>query len=177
MTDTSASRPTRTPAATPPPTAGEIADHLRAAVSALVRGTRAVDQLAPVPASVLDLLDTRGPMTTAELAASRQVRHQTMAVTVKELTNAGLLGAETDPADARKKILTLTTAGKAAIDADRRQRVAVLAEAVDEALDEDERRDLARALNLIDRITHTAGRLSRSLQASPAIPGPITGAW
>lgn len=177
MTETSASRPTRSPAAAAPPTAGEIAAHLRTTVSALVRGTRAVDQLAPAPASVLDLLDRRGPMTTADLAASRQVRHQTMAVIVKELTNAGFLDTEADPADARKKILTLTAAGQAALDADRRLRLAALAEAVDEALDEDERRDLARALDLIDRITRSVGRVSRPPQAGPAATGPITGAW
>lgn len=100
-------------------------------------------------------------MTTADLAADRQVRHQTMAATVKELTHAGFVGAEKDPADARKKILTLTPAGRAALDADGRRRVAVLTAAVDEALDGDERRDLAHALDLIDRITGSVGRITR----------------
>ncbi|WP_377266793.1 MarR family winged helix-turn-helix transcriptional regulator [Peterkaempfera sp. SMS 1(5)a] len=132
-----------------------MAAHLRAAVSALVRSTRTVDQLAPTPAAVLDLLDVRGPMTTADLAASRGVRHQTMAATVKELTDAGCLTVGPDPDDGRKKILTLTTSGKSAIDADRRRRVGVLAEALDKSLNEDDRHILAHALNLIDRITGT----------------------
>jgi DNA-binding MarR family transcriptional regulator len=152
MNDASSSRPV--------PTAGELAAHLRTAVGALVRGTRAADRLAPVPAAVLDLLDVRGPMTTADLAAGRHVRHQTMAATVKELADAGFVAAGPDPGDARKKILTLTAAGKAAIDADRRQRVAILAQALDETLNEDERLDLAHALDLIDRITQAAARIS-----------------
>ena len=163
-----------TPSARAAPSAEELAAHLRSAVAALVRSTRAVDRLAPVPAAVLDLLDLQGPMTTAELAAGRQVRHQTMAATVKELTDAGFLAAETDPADARKKVLTLTPSGKSAIDTDRRQRVAVLAEALGETLDEAERGDLARALDLIDRIARSVNHIRPSAVAPV---GPITGAW
>ncbi|WP_269857607.1 MarR family winged helix-turn-helix transcriptional regulator [Streptomyces sp. RPT161] len=156
------------------PSPDELAAHLRAAVGALVRSTRTVDRLAPIPAAVLDLLDVRGPMTTADLAASRGVRHQTMAATVKELTDAGFLAVGADPDDARKKILTLTTAGKSAIDADRRQRVSALAEALDAALDEDDRRVMAHALHLIDRVTATVA------EARPSPTGgnePLTGAW
>lgn len=165
---------TDTPPARPAPSVDDLAAHLRSAVAALVRGTRAADRLAPVPAAVLDLLDLRGPMTTAELATGRQVRHQTMAATVKELTEAGFLTAQTDPADARKKVLTLTASGKAAIDTDRRHRVAVLAEALGETLDEAERGDLAHALDLIDRVTRNVDRISPPVTAAA---GPITGPW
>jgi DNA-binding MarR family transcriptional regulator len=163
-----------TPAEAPTPAPDRLAADLRAAVGALVRATRAVDRLAPVPAAVLDLLDLRGAMTTAELAASRGVRHQTMAATVKELTEAGYLAARPDPADARKKVLTLTADGKDAIDADRRQRVGLLARTVAEVLDDDEQRVLARALTLVDRI---AEALAGDGPSSPPSSGPITGAW
>jgi DNA-binding MarR family transcriptional regulator len=141
-------------------------------VSSLVRSTRTVDRLAPIPAAVLDLLDTRGPMTTADLAASRGVRHQTMAATVRELTDAGFLAAGRDPGDARKKILALTASGKEAIDTDRHVRVGVLADALERTLDEEDRRVLARALDLVDRLGDTI----RADHPSP--PGePVTGAW
>lgn len=162
------------PSNEPVPSSGELAAHLRAAVSALVRSTRSVDRLAPIPAAVLDLLDARGPMTTADLAASRGVRHQTMAATVKELAQAGYLTAGPDPDDARKKILTLTTSGKSALDGDRHQRVGVLAEALDRALDEEDRHTMAHALTLIDRITATLVDTRSSLQVERE---PITGAW
>lgn len=141
-------------------TVDDLAAHLRTSVSTLVRSTRAVDRVAPIPASVLDLLDARGPMTTAELATRRGVRHQTMAATVKELADAAFVAAETDPRDARKKLLTLTETGKAALDADRRQRVGVLAAALKQALDEDEQRVLARALDLVDRVSAAVGRMT-----------------
>lgn len=135
-----------------------LADHLRTAVSALVRNTRAADRLAPIPSAALDLIDQRGPMTTADLAASRGVRHQTMAATVKDLAGAGYLTARPDPADARKKVLALTPLGKSAIDADRRQRVAILAAAVELTLDGEDRLVLAQSLDLIDRIAEAVGR-------------------
>jgi DNA-binding MarR family transcriptional regulator len=158
----------------PGPSSPELAAHLRATVGALVRSTRGVDALAPIPAAVLDLLDLSGPLTTADLAARRGVRHQTMATTVKELVEAGLLAAAGHPGDARKKLLTLTSAGKQAIDADRRRRVGVLADAIDEALDDEDRRVLSRALDLIDQV---AERVAGSDGRAPTSRGPITGAW
>lgn len=156
-----------------PPSAAELAAHLRSAISALVRTTRPTDQLAPSPAAVLDLLDTRGPLTTADLAAARGVRHQTMAATVKDLAEAGHLTAEPDPADARKKLLALTPAGASAITEERRRRVARLADAVDTALDDADRRTLARALELVDRITDAVAA------RRPTGPDgqPLTGDW
>ncbi|MFD7703326.1 MarR family winged helix-turn-helix transcriptional regulator [Streptomyces caelestis] len=137
----------------PAPLPDELAVRLRAVVGTLVRSARTVDRLASVPAAVLGLLDTGGPMTTADLAATRGVRHQTMAATVRELADAGFLAVRPDPDDARRKVLTLTREGKETLDADRRQRVGVLADALEEALDEEDRRALAHALDLIERIS------------------------
>lgn len=131
----------------------ELAAHLRIAVGELVRATRTVDRLAPISAAVLHQLEVHGPLTTAELAAGRGVRHQTMAASVKELVDAGYLAAERDPHDARKKALRLTEAGKHALDEDRARRVGLLAEAVAAELDAAEQRALEHALTLIDRIT------------------------
>ncbi|MFC4907125.1 MarR family winged helix-turn-helix transcriptional regulator [Actinomadura gamaensis] len=156
----------------PAPTAEDLAARLRTSIGALVRATRPVDRLAPIPAAVLDLLDTRGPMTTADLAARRGVRHQTMATTVRDLAAAGHLTAAPDPGDARKKILTLTPSGKAALDADRRRRVGALADALTASFDEDDRRALAHALDLLDRLTATVTR-----NTSPAEAAPMTGPW
>jgi DNA-binding MarR family transcriptional regulator len=150
------------------PSPDTLAASLRATVSALVRATRTTDRLSPIPAAVLDLLEQHGPMTTAELATSRGVRHQTMAATVKELTDIGYLTASPDPADARKKLLSLTAKGSSAVETDRRRRVAVLAKALAAQLDEHERNLLAQALPLLDR-------MAASISAEPR--GPITGAW
>ncbi|GAA2112107.1 hypothetical protein GCM10009759_54580 [Kitasatospora saccharophila] len=151
-----------------------LAADLRTAVGALVRATRSEDRLAPIPAAVLDLLDLHGALTTAELAAGRGVRHQTMAATVKELTAAGHLAAGDDPSDARKKVLRLTAAGKAAIEQDRRHRVGLLSRALADTLDDAERRELASALTLLGRVT---AALAESGAAPRADRGPVTGAW
>jgi len=131
----------------------EVADHLRVAVGDLVRATRGTDTLPPIPAAVLDLLDRRGPMTTADLAAARKVRHQTMAVTVKELIDSGHLTTVPDTTDGRKKLLHLTAEGSAALEHDRQNRVRHLADALERTLDRDELQHLAEASVLIDKVT------------------------
>jgi DNA-binding MarR family transcriptional regulator len=156
------------------PSSSEVAARLRTSVGALVRATRTTDRLAPIPAAVLDLLDLRGPMTTAELAAGRGVRHQTMAATVKELGDAGYVVAAADPHDGRKKVLALTKRGAGLLEADREQRVSVLSGAVQRTLSRDERRALADALALVDRVT---ADIEQADQGSPAPRGPVTGAW
>ncbi|MBR7839449.1 MarR family transcriptional regulator [Actinospica durhamensis] len=158
----------------PIPSPEEVAAHLRTTVGALVRATRTGDLLAPIPAAVLDLIDQRGPMTTADLAAGRGVRHQTMTATVKELADAGYLAATPDPRDGRKKLLAITPCGSSALDTDRHQRVSVLTDALGSALTGDERRAVAHALTLIDRIT---AALAGTEHAPLPERGPITGAW
>lgn len=153
-----------------------LAAALRSTIGTLVRATRGTDRLAPIPAAVLDLLDRHGPMTTAELAAGRGVRHQTMAATVKELVDAGYLAARPDPGDARKKVLELTPEGGIAIEADRRGRVSVLARALTEALDDEERRVVAEALSLIDRVTASIDTSNRTEPRNER-GTTITGAW
>jgi DNA-binding MarR family transcriptional regulator len=156
------------------PSPPELAARLRTTVGALVRATRTADRLAPIPAAVLDLLAVRGPMTTADLAAGRGVRHQTMAATVKELGEAGYVVAAPDPHDGRKKVLALTALGGSVLEADREERVRVLSEAVKHSLSAADRRALADALLLIDRV---AADITRAEQGSQADRGPITGAW
>jgi DNA-binding MarR family transcriptional regulator len=161
------------PVEAPPSAPDRLAAELRRTIAGLVRATRTRgDRLAPIPGAVLDLLDRDGPMTTAELAASRGVRHQTMAVTVRELTEARWVGQGPDPADARKKILTLTPEGRSVLAADRRDRTALLAQALIAALDDDERRVVAHALPLFDRMA------AAIVRTGPAIGGGSpTGAW
>ncbi|WP_431995563.1 MarR family winged helix-turn-helix transcriptional regulator [Streptomyces griseoflavus] len=156
----------------PVPSPDRLADALRATVGALVRATRSSDRLASIPATVLDLLDRQGPMTTADLAAGRGVRHQTMAATVKELTEAGFLTAGPDPADARKRILGLTPEGVSALEADRRDRVGLLARTIADSLNDDEQHLLAQALPVLDRI---AAGITQDRPTADR--GPLTGAW
>ncbi len=132
--------------------AARVASHLRRSVGELVRVTRGADALSPIPAAVMDLLDREGPLTTADLASRRQVRHQTMSVTVKELLDAGLLLSIPHRVDGRKKMLDLTPEGRRVLQRDRVRRVTRLTEAIETTLDDQGLRTLARALELIDQV-------------------------
>ncbi|SRR6266516_3256565 len=152
-----------------------VAAHLRRAVGDLIRATRStVDALAPIPAAVMDLLERGGPMTTADLAARREVRHQTMAVTVKELLDLGYLDAVPHEVDGRKKVLRLTPDGKRALDNDREGRVKRMSDAVEHSLTEDEVQLLDAALGLIDKVAAT---IAEDLAPGDGRRGPITGDW
>ena len=152
-----------------------VAARLRVTTGELVRAVRTTDALPPIKAAVLDLLDRRGPMTTADLAAARQVRHQTMAATVKELVAAGHVAAVQDAHDGRKKFLHLTSPGRDALDHDRKDRVGRLTEALARTLGQSELQDLADALALIDRVTAAMSQHADT----PGTPdrGPVTGGW
>ena len=152
----------------------ELAARLRAAVGGLVRATRRADVLAPVPSAVMGLLDQEGPMTTADLAATRQVRHQTMAATVKDLRDAGYITAVPDQDDGRKKVLSLTAHGRAALDDDRGSRVRQLADAITGTLTDEEMHALAEALVLLERVT-TA--ITGDISPAGPEPAPVTGDW
>jgi DNA-binding MarR family transcriptional regulator len=157
-----------------PDDVGQVAVRLRRAVGDLVRATRGDDVLAPIPAGVMDLLDREGPLTTADLAVRRQVRHQTMAATIRELRDLGYVDAVPHPADGRMKVLSLTDAGRSALDDDRKGRVRRLADAIGGSLSGEEVRVLAQALTLIERVTAAV-----AAGTGPVRPGrsPITGDW
>jgi DNA-binding MarR family transcriptional regulator len=152
----------------------QVAARLRRAVGGLVRATRRADVLDPIPAAVMDLLDREGPMTTADLAASRQVRHQTMAATVKDLKDAGYITAVPHRDDGRKKVLGLTEHGRAALDDDRGSRVRQLAGAIEGTLSNEEVHTLSRALELLERVT---AAITGNTSSPGPEPAPITGDW
>ena len=150
----------------------EAAGHLRSSVGSLVRTVRADDRMPPVTAAVMGLLDRYGPMTTAELAARRLVRHQTMAVTVAELLRHGHVSSSPHSVDGRKKVLSLTPSGRVALTDDRNRREARLAEAIG-LLSPDEVQKLLDGLVVIDRLNQLVASNSGHNQ-----PGEfVTGDW
>lgn len=149
----------------------QVAARLRTVVGNLVRAARGGDTLAPIPAAVMDLLDREGALTTADLAARRRVRHQTMAVTVTDLRNLGYVDAGPHPVDGRKKVLNLTADGRSALNYDRKGRVKRLSDAV-ATLSDEEVGTLADALELIERVTAAiTGDVSSARSGKPPVPG------
>jgi DNA-binding MarR family transcriptional regulator len=136
-----------------PETPLEIADELRSIVGRLVRGVRArSDTLSPRLAAVLGYLSREGPMTTSALASRQQVRHQSMAATVKELEDRGYVERRPDPSDGRSTLITIGPGGEARLDEERTRRLAWFAEIIEARLSRAEQRQLGACLPLIERL-------------------------
>ena len=129
-----------------------IAADLRLQLGRLVRRGRAEDPQPQAVTAVLGLLGREGLLTTSQLATAQRVRPQSMARTVRTLEAEGLVERSTDPQDARKSPLALTTRGNAALEQERRRRTDWLTLALGEALDPQEKETIAAAVPLLARI-------------------------
>ncbi len=133
-------------------TSGEIAEELRLAVGHLARRFRQ-DREIPLPQlSVLGLLSRGGPRTTSQLAILENVRPQSMAHTVKQLLDAGLVERRADPGDGRQMLLEISRSGSRAMDDFRRTADAWANDAIGSRLTPDERQTLRAAIVLMNRL-------------------------
>ncbi len=64
---------------------------------------------------VLNQLDREGPLSVGDLAARLKITHVSVSQTRQSLEKAGIIVAEPDQADARRRLLTLTREGCALI--------------------------------------------------------------
>jgi DNA-binding MarR family transcriptional regulator len=128
------------------------ASELRIVVGHLVRRLRGELRFPLTQAAALGRLDRDGPQTTSALAKAELVRPQSMAQTVGDLEDAGLVARRADPADGRQTLLELTAAGREALAADRRSRDGWLAQVIAEELDPAEQEALVRAVDLLRRL-------------------------
>jgi DNA-binding MarR family transcriptional regulator len=129
-----------------------LAAELRYALGQIMRRLR-VEHGFPLPqGAVLGRLDREGPQSVSDLAAGARMRPQSMAQTVKELEERGLVVRRPDPDDARRAFVELTDAGHAALIADRARRDGWLAGALERELSPDERALLAEAAPLLRRL-------------------------
>jgi DNA-binding MarR family transcriptional regulator len=129
-----------------------LANELREALGRLVRRLRAEPGPSVRHTTVLGRLDRRGPASISDLAAAERMRPQSMAATVQELEEDGLVARRPDPADRRRAFVELTPAGLAVLQANRAARESWLAGALDERLDDRERALLRDAVELLDRL-------------------------
>jgi DNA-binding MarR family transcriptional regulator len=150
-----------TAAPTRPPPAAQVAVRLRASVSALMRRLRndsAPGALAPAKWSVLAQLHRLGPLAPSELARHERVRLQTLTRLLAEIEAAGLIEREVDAIDGRRRVLSLTRAGRAALAGEAHRREASLRTAVQGQLTPAERTMLLEACTLLDRISDALAR-------------------
>jgi len=130
----------------------ELAHDLREAVSLLLRRLRAEPGPPVAHLMVLSRLSREGPASISDLAAVDRVRPQSMAQTVRDLEDAGLLTRHPDPEDRRRVVLELTQAGIDKLAAARARRGDWLTRALEQELDASERRQLRDALALLRRV-------------------------
>jgi DNA-binding MarR family transcriptional regulator len=109
-------------------------------------------------AAALSWLDERGPMSLRALADLEQVRQQSMSQSVDALQERGWATRSPDPNDRRQVIITLTDAGRVALETGRSVRQAWIVDAMQRLLDDDERAMLARSLDLLERISRADRR-------------------
>jgi DNA-binding MarR family transcriptional regulator len=131
-----------------------LASDLRVVIGQLIRRLRAERRggLSLSQLMVLGQLDRGGPAGISDLAAGVRVRPQSMAATVAELTEQGLVARSADPGDGRRVLISMTPKGDEALQADRRRREGWLAEAIDQDLTERERKVLAEAVAVLARL-------------------------
>jgi len=83
------------------------------------------------------------------------VKPQSMAQTVADLQDEGLVSRRPDPGDGRRILVELTKAGRSALQADRAHREGWLATVISERLSREEQRALERAVELLRRIAES----------------------
>jgi DNA-binding MarR family transcriptional regulator len=97
-------------------------------------------------------LDHGGPATATALARQEQISPQSMGATLSALESRGLLTRAPDPADGRRVVLSLTTAGLDVLRAKRTARAEQLAHALATGFTESELGQLMAAAPLIERL-------------------------
>src|ERR1700750_2252207 len=91
---------------------GALALELRETLGQIVRRLRAESSLAVPQGVVLGRLDREGPQSISDLAAGAHMRPQSMAQTVRELEEAGLVARRPDPGDRRRAFVEGSGAGR-----------------------------------------------------------------
>jgi DNA-binding MarR family transcriptional regulator len=133
-------------------TTAQLAHDLRETVGRVIRRLRAEPGPPFGQLAVLGRLDREGPASISDLAAADRMRPQSMAQTVRDLEEAGLVSRRPDPADGRRSFVELTAAGLEALQTTRAQREDWLTRTLDRELDADQRQLLREALTLLRRV-------------------------
>jgi DNA-binding MarR family transcriptional regulator len=137
------------------PRADEIVEGLMDLMIGLKRRARAdhAGQTLPYPQhAVLKWLEKGGSATTADLARAELITPQAMGGLVATLEEAGYVVRRADAEDARRRLVTLTAAGRKVLAANRAARHRWLASLVAEQFDAEERGTLAAALALLGKL-------------------------
>jgi len=65
---------------------------------------------------VLNQMVLKGPTTVGEIAATMRITHVSVSQACRSLEKAGIIGSASDPSDARRRLLSLTSEGTALVE-------------------------------------------------------------
>jgi DNA-binding MarR family transcriptional regulator len=132
-----------------------VASALQVSISLFIRRLRQ----APVPGELampeiaaLSRLERAASATASELARAEQITPQAMGVTLAALEERRLVKRRPDPRDGRRVVMSVTTAGRAAMGSKRNARTDQLANALAGRFSDGEIRTLLAAAPLIERL-------------------------
>ena len=117
-----------------------------------LRQRPAEGELSLPESSALRRLERGGPATVTALARAEQISVQSMGATLSTLEARGLIERHPDPADGRRSVMSVTTAGLAALSDKRNARIAQLARALAAGFTPAELGQLMAAAPLIERL-------------------------
>lgn len=130
-----------------------LGEEVRRVISQFVRrvrqetGTQRHSQL-----ETLELLESQGPLSVAELASLRGVKHQSMRLVVAELESQQQVYRSKDPEDGRAQRVALTAEAEALLQSARAARSAWLAQAISHQLNQTERAELIQGLQVLSKL-------------------------
>jgi DNA-binding MarR family transcriptional regulator len=105
--------------------------------------------------SALRKLERGGPATVTALAKVEQISAQSMGATLSTLEARGLVKRQSDPADGRRAVMSITETGLSALSDKRSARIAQLARALAAGFTPEEIGQLMAAAPLIERLAES----------------------
>lgn len=131
-----------------------LAERLRQTIGSFVRAIRLQAETPTTSQSeTLALLEKNGPLSVAELAGFRKVKHQSMRLVVSQLEGNGLVGRLPNPADGRSQLLSITAKGQDQLSQSREIRTSKIASLIDSKLSDQEKQTLQAAIGIIERLS------------------------
>lgn len=140
---------------TPPetPDSAALGEEVRRVISQFVRRVRQeTGTLRHSQHETLELLERQGPLSVAELASMRGVKHQSMRLVVAELETQRQVYRSKDPDDGRAQRVALTPQAEALLQSARAERSAWVAKAIDHQLNPADRADLIKGLQALSKL-------------------------
>jgi DNA-binding MarR family transcriptional regulator len=120
-----------------------------------LRQVPAPGELSLPESSALRKLERGGPATVTTLARAEQISAQSMGATLSALEARGLVKRQSDPADGRRAVMSVTEAGLSALSDKRNARIAQLARALEAGFTPAELGQLMAAAPLIERLAES----------------------